>query len=208
MSNPDRKPVGQAWLLRNLGLAVPSPSIESYIVAGARRTESRGGRTIELYPKRYAPRDSVVAHLRFALRHEAFDLGVLVAALREIEPGELEAWVRAQPTGAFSRRMWFLYETFTGRTLDLEDAGAGNYVGALDPRRHVAARRRNSRRHRVADNLLGGPGLCPTVRGDSGHSAGPAIRRRAQRSSRLRPGRQACAHSSARRYRGTALRGG
>ena len=164
MSNPARSPVGQAWLLRNLGLAVPHPSIESYIVAGARRTESRGGRTIELYPKRYAPRDSVVAHLRFALRHEAFDLGVLVAALREIEPAELEAWVRAQPTGAFSRRIWFLYETFTGRTLDLEDARAGNYVAALDPRRHVAARRRNSRRHRVADNLLGGPGLCPTVR--------------------------------------------
>jgi len=164
MSNPVRKPIGQSWLLRDLGLAVPRPSVESYIVAGARRTESRGSRTIELYPKRYAPRDSVVAHLRFALRNEAFDLGVLIAALREIEPPELEAWVRAQPTGAFSRRMWFLYETFTGRTLDLEDASAGNYVGALDPRRHVVAERRNSRRHRVADNLLGGPGLCPTVR--------------------------------------------
>lgn len=128
MSHPSRSPAGQAWLLRDLGLAVPRPSVESYIVAGARRTASREGRTIELYPKRYAPRDSVVAHLRFALRHEAFDLGVLVAALREIGPAEIEARVRAQPTGGFSRRMWFLYETFTGRTLDLEDARAGNYV--------------------------------------------------------------------------------
>lgn len=164
MTHSRRNPVGQAWLFRKLGLAVPRPSVESCVVAGARRTELRRRQTIELYPKRYAPADSVVDHLRFALRHEAFDLGLLVAALRDIEPTELEAWVRAQPTGAFSRRLWFLYETFTGRTLDLEDADAGNYVGALDPRRHMVAGRRNSRRHRVADNLLGGPGLCPTVR--------------------------------------------
>ena len=150
--------------MRQLGLAVPRPAVASYVVAGARRTETDGPRTIELFPGRYATEDSVVDHLRFTLRHEAFDLGVLVAALRRIEPAVIEEWVRQQPTGAFSRRTWFLYETFTGRTLDLEDARAGNYVGALDPRRHVAGAYRNSRRHRVTDNLPGGPGLCPIVR--------------------------------------------
>ena len=164
MINEARKPVGQAWLYHNFGLAVPRPAVQSHVVAGARRTETDGPRTIELYPMRYATEDSVVAHLRFALRHEAFDLGVLVAALRVIDPGAIETWVRAQPTGAFSRRAWFFYETFTGRTLDLEDARAGNYVNALDPGRHVTGARRNSRRHRVADNLLGGPELCPAVR--------------------------------------------
>ena len=164
MSNEARRPVGQAWLFRNFDLAIPRPAVQSYAVAGARRTETDGHRTTELYPMRYATEDSVVPHLRFALRHEAFDLGVLVAAFRVIDPGAIEAWVRAQPTGAFSRRAWFLYETFTGQTLDLEDAKAGNYVGALSQNRHVTANRRNSRRHRVADNLLGGPELCPAVR--------------------------------------------
>jgi Fic family protein len=79
-------------------------------------------------------------------------------------PAELESWVRAEPTGAYSRRAWFFYEHFTGKTLDLEDARTGNYVEALDPERHIVADRRNSVRHRVIDNLLGGPGLCPTVR--------------------------------------------
>lgn len=46
----------------------------------------------------------------------------------------------------------------------MPDASVGNYVGALDPDRHVVAARRNSKRHRVADNLLGEPGLCPSVR--------------------------------------------
>ena len=164
VSKTGRMPVGQTWLIQQLGLALPPPAIESYVVAGARRTETHGPRTRESYPLQYAPEDSAVSHLRFALRHEAFDLGILVGALRAIDPGEIEAWVRAQPTGAFSRRAWFLYETFSGQTLDLPDAGAGNYVGALDPNRHVVAARRNSKRHRVADNLLGEPGLCPAVR--------------------------------------------
>ena len=157
-------PIGQTWLIREFGLPVPRPAIESYVVAGARRTETDGPRTRESYPMRYTTEDSAISHLRFALRHEAFDLGVLVAALKAIGSDEIEAWVRAQPTGAFSRRAWFFYETFTGRTLDLADAKAGNYVAVLDPARHVIAPRRNSRRHRVADNLLGERGLCPMVR--------------------------------------------
>ena len=145
-------------------MAVPAPAVESYVVAGARRTEVHGSRIVELYPRQYATDGTAMSHLRFALRHETVDLGVLVAALKAIGPAVLEAWVRAEPTGAYSRRAWFLYETFTGRTLDLDDVRTGNYVEALDAEKHIVAERRNSPRHRVADNLLGGPGLCPTVR--------------------------------------------
>lgn len=157
-------PLGQAWLHQELALRVPPAATESRLVAGARRTETDGERTLESYPRRYATDGSVVGHLRFALRHEPLDLGVLTAAFREIGPKTIESWVRAEPTGAFSRRAWFLYETLLGRILDLEDGKAGNYVAALDPARHFVAAPRRSRRHRVADNLLGGPGLCPTVR--------------------------------------------
>ncbi len=147
-----------------MGLAVPAPAVESFLVAGARRTEVHGARIIELYPRPYATEGTVVSNLRFALRHEPADLGVLVAALKATDPAELETWVRQEPTGTFSRRAWFFYETFTGRTLDLEGVRTGNYVEALDPARHIVADRRNSPRHRVADNLLGGRDLCPTVR--------------------------------------------
>ncbi len=124
----------------------------------------RGPRLIESYPVHYAPGDSMVAQLRFMLRHEAFDLRILAAVFNKIDPATLEDWVRSEPTGAYSRRAWFLCETLTGRTLDLDDVRSGNYVEALDPKKFVVAERRNSRRHRVIDNLLGGPGLCVTVR--------------------------------------------
>jgi hypothetical protein len=162
--NKEPVPLGHTWLRRALALATPAPAVESYVIAGARRTEVRDARTIEFYPQQYATEDRVTSNLRFALRHEPTDLGVLVAALKAADPRELEAWVRAEPTGAFSRRAWFLYETFSGRTLDIADAKTGNYVEALDPARHVVGDRRNSVRHRVIDNLLGGPGLCPTIR--------------------------------------------
>lgn len=157
-------PIGQAWLRQALGLAVPLPAVESHVIQGARRTEIQGRRILEFYPRQYATDDTVVSNLRFALRHEPIDMGVLVAALKATQPAEIEAWVRVDPTGAFSRRTWFFYETFTGRTLGLDDARMGNYVEALDPDRHIVSGRRNSVRHRVIDNLLGGPGLCPTVR--------------------------------------------
>jgi len=77
-----------------MALPVPPPATESYVVASARRTEVHGLRTIELYPRSYATEGTLAAHVRFALRHEPLDLGVLVAALKAIKPSELEAWVR------------------------------------------------------------------------------------------------------------------
>lgn len=158
------QPVGHAWLRSELGLRVPRPAVESYVVPGARRTEDHGSHIIELYPRPYAVDASVVSHLRFALRHEPIDMGVLAAALTMVQAKEIEDWVRAEPTGAFSRRAWFFHEMVTGRTLDLEDVRFGNYVDALNPKFHIVCKGHRSRRHRVADNLLGGPGLCPTVR--------------------------------------------
>ncbi|WP_116808245.1 Fic family protein [Steroidobacter cummioxidans] len=163
-SNQEPVAIGQEWLRRELSLDVPAPAVESYIIQGARRTAVHGARTCEFFPRHYAVDATLASHLRFALRHEPIDLGVLVAALKTMQPAEIETWVRAEPTGAYSRRAWFFYETFTGRTLDLEDARNGNYVDALDSARHVVADGRKSPRHRVIDNLLGTSGLCPMVR--------------------------------------------
>lgn len=158
------RPIGQAWLRQELGLKVPRPAVESFITAGPRRTESGDSQVWEYYPRQYQTADSATSHLRFALRNEAFDLGLLVAALRVIDPKELEVWVKTQPTGKYARRAWYLYETFTHKTLDLEDVHTGNYIPLLDPQKHFVSQSQRSRRHRVQDNLLGTAGLCPTVR--------------------------------------------
>jgi hypothetical protein len=166
MTSPgSSRPIGQAWLLEAFGLRVPSPRTLSFVRdKGTRRTEVVGSRTYEYYPPSYELDDTPTAHLKFALRYEPTDLGVLVAALKRIPAEALVAWHDAEPTGKYFRKAWFLYETFMGIRLDLPDAEIGNYVPLLDPDRHIVAARRDSRRHRVIDNLLGGPALCPVVR--------------------------------------------
>lgn len=159
-----RAEVGQNWLRSHFAPTVPLPHVESYVVAGARRTEMVGGRAIESYPRSYATGDDVVANLRFALRYEALDLGMLAAVFAATPADIVAGWVRAEPSGSYARRAWFFYEYLTGTMLDVPDVTAGNYVEALDPARHFTATRRNSPRHRVADNLLGTPAFCPTVR--------------------------------------------
>jgi hypothetical protein len=112
-SNDGSVAIGQEWLRREFGLAVPASAVESYIIQGARRTAVHGAPTLEFYPRQYDTDRAVASHLRFAFRHEPIDLGILVAVLKAMVPAELESWVRTEPTGAYSRRAWFFYETFT-----------------------------------------------------------------------------------------------
>lgn len=157
--------IGQAALIAKLGLRVPSPAVTSMVGPGGRRTIIEDGRTIEKYTQGYAPEDTFVGHLKFALRYEPVELSVLAAAFKIIDPAGLAAWARSEPTGAYARRAWFLYEWLTGQTLDVPHAGVVTYVDALDPKLHVtASRSTQSKRHKVNDNILGRPGFAPTIR--------------------------------------------
>lgn len=159
-----RTPVGQMALREMLSLQVPPPAVESYVTTGMRRREVFDQRVIELYRPQYQPENTVEGHLRFALRYEPLDMGVIVAAMRAIDERVMADWVRREPTGAYSRRAWFLYETFTGRQLDVEPAKSVKYVDVLDSDKHIVGDGTPSTRHRVINNMLGVPGLCPTVR--------------------------------------------
>jgi hypothetical protein len=160
----ERRRVGLAALHRELDLAVPAPTVTCYVGPTSRRTEISPGEVIETYPRQYDPGTTLLDQLKFALRHEPLDLAVLAAACAEMGDGPIETWVRSEPTGGQARRAWFLYETLTGRALDLEPVRTGNYVDALDRKRQYTAAPHQSRRHRVNDNLLGSALLCPTVR--------------------------------------------
>jgi hypothetical protein len=114
---------------------------------------------------RHAPEDTLAGHLAFALKWEGVDLGLLGSLFREVGGGEISAVVREKPTGAYTRRLWFLYECLTGSQLDLPDAGKVKAVPAIDPARQLAPPTGTiSSRHRVVDNMPGPPEFCPLVR--------------------------------------------
>jgi hypothetical protein len=158
---PERAiPAGYAALIDAYGLRVPLPRTLS--ATGERhRVRNEGGWRI-LTP-RHAPSPDLEGHLTFALKYEGLDLAILKRLFVAVPPAEIEAVVRAKPTGSYSRRIWFLYEWLVGRQLDLPDSVAGSYEPAVDPDQQWASPGQNSTRHRVRDNLPGTPEFCPLV---------------------------------------------
>ena len=75
----------------------------------------------------------------------------------------LEDLVAAAPIGIPSRRIWFLYELLTAKTLDVPDARNVAAINVLDPKSYFIAKPQLSRRHRIRDNLLGTGSLCPLI---------------------------------------------
>lgn len=154
---------GWAALVHRLGLAAPVRTFSAVAgnhIKGSQRTEEEW----VVFDKRYWPGDSITDQLAFALRHEPIDLLILKRAFEAIPADELTAFIKAAPTGALTRRVWFFYETLTGKTLAIEDAQTVTAADALDPKAYFTGAPRLSKRHRVRDNLLGTGDYCPTIR--------------------------------------------
>jgi len=173
-SLPERAtPAGYAALIDAFlgtprGLSVPLPRQLSAI---GRRHRAVDTPVWRLYSPRYEPQPTLEGHLTFALKYEGLDLAVLKRLFLAVGPADVEAIVRARPTGSYARRIWFLYEWLTGQKLDLPSADMGTYVLALDPAQQLGTEGENSPRHRVKNNLPGTPRLLPARFSDAGDRA-------------------------------------
>ncbi len=153
---------GWAALVQALSIQAPvrrPTCISENHVRGSQREEGPW----RVFDLRYWPGDDFAAHLTFALRHEDLDLLVLRRVFEAVPGRVLQELIAAAPTGTSSRRVWFLYEWLTGRTLDLPDANVAA-IDVIDPKTYFTAKPRLSRRHRVRDNLPGTPRFCPLIR--------------------------------------------
>jgi hypothetical protein len=154
---------GAAALVHEFAIAAPvrrPGCVADQHVAGSRRQEG----IWTIYDKRYWPGDDLAGHLEFFLKHEDADFLILRRVFEAVPQAEIEAIVRAAPAALHVRRAWFLYETLTGRTLDVEDAPVVAAADLLDPKAYFTGKPKLSRRHRVRDNLLGAGRYCPIIR--------------------------------------------
>jgi hypothetical protein len=117
-----------------------------------------------IYDKRYWPGSSLGDHLTFAMKHEPLDLLTLKRVLEAAPEEELAEFVQSIPMGGVTRRIWFFYETLTGRRLNIPGAKQGSAVDALDPKKYFTGKSILSRRHRVRNNLLGDGFFSPIIR--------------------------------------------
>lgn len=154
------RPAGYSALIEASGLEVPLPRRLSAI---GEHHRTRTTDSWQIFTPRHAPEDTLAGHLFFALKWEGLDLLVLKRLFHALECDVYTEIVKSQPTGAYARRLWFLYEWLTGEDLPLPDATRGRYVDALDPELQFAVPGERSPRHRVRNNLPGTSDFCPLV---------------------------------------------
>jgi len=152
---------GYSALIAGFGLSVPLPNCLAAISAKHHRYEKEPW---AVFTPKHRPEDTLAGHLIFALKNEGIDLAVLNALFAVVPVSDIVGIIKGEPTGGYSRRVWFLYEWLTDQKLDIPDATAGNYVDALDSAFQYASSPTVSKRHRVRNNLPGTRNFCPLIR--------------------------------------------
>lgn len=157
--------IGYRFLALRYGIEPAQPFPVVSRMGKSRATVLHDGQRTEVFTEPYRPQPSLAGHLTFALKHEGVHLEFLARLFAELPPGELEDWIRTEPTGQYARRAGFFYEWLTGRSLDCDDVQIGNYVLAL-PEEGYLTRSVPVKvsRWRVRDNLPGTRSYCPTIR--------------------------------------------
>ena len=160
------RPAGYAALIERYDLdVIPNRHKSLVTVSGIHRVDLSKGVIEEVYPPKYWPGDTLGDHLEFALKYDGTNLAILSVLFQETAEEDLLAHVRSKPTGKYARRLWFLYEFLTGKTLPLDDLKQGNYIDLLEPDEYYTVTPvRQVRRQRINDNLLGDSRFCPAVR--------------------------------------------
>jgi Fic family protein len=154
--------VGYAALIKTFGLPMPMPLVITMISQKHRRYIRDGWRI--LTPK-HDPGEDLYKQLVFALKYEGVNLLFFRILYKHLGAAEIKRLVDAEPTGQYSRRMWFLYEWLMEEKLDIPDANVKiKYVDLLDPEIQYAIAGQASPRHRVTNNLPGPRTFCPLIR--------------------------------------------
>ena len=152
---------GYAALIEAHNLKVPAP--DYLCIIGIKHKKYVNGRW-KVFTPRHRPEDTLYGHLTFALKYEGIDLAVLKALFQTIKAKELETIIRSEPTGIYSRKIWFLWEWLRDERLDIEDAAKGNFVPLVNSKLQYEGRHVPSRRHHIRNNLPGTRNFCPLIR--------------------------------------------
>lgn len=152
---------GYSALITAHDLNVPVPD---YLCAIGTKHKKYNKKRWRIFTPRHKPEGTLYGHLIFALKYEGVDLAVLNALFQKIEDKEIQEIVRAEPTGSYSRRLWFLWEWLCKEQLDIEDTTTGNFIPVINNKLQYEGKSYKSRRHRVRNNLPGTHNFCPLIR--------------------------------------------
>lgn len=153
--------VGYGAIIEALALPMPFPNTLALISEKRRQFRVPGW---IVYTPRHKPQDTLYNQLVFSIKYEGVNLLLFKKLFESVDETVIEEFVKNEPLSRFSRRIWFLYERLTQKTLNLPDLKEGNYIPPLDEKlQYTMGKGDNSLRHRVRNNLPGTVNFCPLV---------------------------------------------
>lgn len=126
-----------------------------------------------ILPKSYSPEDNqkldeieaLFKHLVFALKYEGINLLLFKFLCRHYSTEQLTRLASIEPTGQYSRRIWFIIEWLTNKHLKgKKDLTKKSYVALVDANQQFAVEGEKSPRHLIINNLPGTRDFCPLIK--------------------------------------------
>ena len=162
--------VGYATIIDSLKLNIP---ISNPIAIVCKQNKKYQTKEWNIFPKSYLPEvhqdlteiEALYKHLVFALKYEGINLLVFSFLTKHYKSGQLAELVSIEPTGQYSRRIWFLIEWILGKELEEKQTlSKKSYIPIVDTKHQYAVEGKKSPRHMVINNLPGVPDFCPLIR--------------------------------------------
>jgi len=162
--------VGYAAIIQSLDLQMPIPKPISLVCKHNKKYQTNDWQVL---PNTYLPEDNnkdseIVAlykHLTYALKYEGVNLLFFKLLIQHYNRTQLKQLVEIEPTGQYSRRIWFLIEWLSKTPLlGKKDLSKKSYVPLLDDKIQFAVTGNKSPRHLIINNLPGTTDFCPLIR--------------------------------------------
>ncbi len=152
--------VGYGAIIETLKLPVPIPDTIAVISEKNKKYESHGW--IVFTPK-HQPEESLYKQLVFAIKYEGINLLVFKKLFEKLPQKDLLNLLRIEPTGIYTRKIWFLYEWLMNKKLRIPDMTIKEAVPLIDEALQYAGTGTSSPRHRIINNLPGTVDFCPLI---------------------------------------------
>jgi hypothetical protein len=151
---------GYGALIEGLKLEMPFPE-QLALISEKRRSYTTAN--WKVFSSKNAFEDTLYKHLVFALKYEGVNLLFFKKFAEKLSEIEIVKILQLEPTGQYSRKIWFLYEWLMQKQLNIEDLTIKNFVPLLDENLQFAVKGIRSMRHRIINNLPGTRDFCPLI---------------------------------------------
>lgn len=155
--------IGYAAMIHKWKLKMPYPTLISLVCDKNLKYKNENW---QVFSSSYLPEDNLFKNIVFALKYEGINLLFFKKLFEVLPKSSIVELVKNDPTGQYSRRIWFLYEWLMNDLLEIENADIKiKYVNVLnDTLQYALVGGDKSPRHRIINNLPGTRDFCPLIR--------------------------------------------